>query len=137
MSIKLVSVAWSYLTVILKILHCNSIAVFFLYFYLSANVTSSNIYLDSYGHISVVYNILNHDITSRVWNIKTCAHVLLVLNFQRRSERWLSFVYTCVSLINQALVIRSFTILHRLAQLFHASRFRIRGLSQVNYCERK
>ena len=44
MTIKLISVVWNYYIVILKLLHCNSIAVFFLYFYLStSNVTSSNV----------------------------------------------------------------------------------------------
>ena len=35
MSIKLFSVVWNYHILILKLLHCNSIAVFFLYFFLS------------------------------------------------------------------------------------------------------
>ena len=35
MSTKLILIVWSYHTVISKLLNCNSIAVFFLYFYLS------------------------------------------------------------------------------------------------------
>ena len=35
MSIKLISVVWSYHDILLKLLHCNFIAVFFLYVYLS------------------------------------------------------------------------------------------------------
>ena len=44
-----------------------------------------------------------------------------VLFFQAEAnEGRLSYVYPCVSLRNQAFVIRSFTILHRLAQLCFA-----------------
>ena len=39
------------------------------------------------------------------------------------NEGRLSHVYPCVSLINQVFVIRSFTILHRLAQLFFTKSF--------------
>ena len=47
-----------------------------------------------------------------------CTYVLLVLFYQvKANEGRLSYVYPCVSLINQAFVICSFTILQRLAQL--------------------
>ena len=42
----------------------------------------------------------------------------MILDFQAKAnEGRLSYVYPCVSLINQVFVILSFTILHRLAQL--------------------
>ena len=31
--------------------------------------------LDTYGHVSVIYNILCHDIPSRVWHIETYAYM--------------------------------------------------------------
>ena len=47
-----------------------------------------------------------------------CTYVLLVLISLHRSKRRKTvFVHPCVSLINRILVTRSFTILHRLAQI--------------------
>ena len=75
--------------------------------------------LDSYGYVSVIYNILSYNIPSHVWHIKTYAHMFyLFLFFQAEAnEGRLSFVYPCVLLISQIFVIRSFTLLYRLAQL--------------------
>ena len=75
--------------------------------------------VDSYGHVSFIYNIQSHDIPNRVWHIKTYAHMFywfLLFQLEANGGR-LSYFYTCVSLINQVSVIRSFTVLHRLAQL--------------------
>ena len=52
--------------------------------------------------MSVIYNIRSGDILNRLWHIETYAYVPLALIF---------------SLINQVFVIRSFIILHILAQL--------------------
>ena len=74
--------------------------------------------LDSYDHVSVIYNILIHNIPSRVWHIETYAHILsYFLFFQGEANKGiLSYVYPCILLINQVFVICSFTILHRLVQ---------------------
>ena len=69
--------------------------------------------MDSYGHVSVIYDILSPNIPRCVWHIKTYAHVLLVAF----SSQTLSDAYPCVSLINQVLVIHSLTISHTLALL--------------------
>ena len=75
--------------------------------------------LNSCVHVSVIYNILSHDIPSRVWLIETYAHMFYqFLFFQAEAnEGRLSYVYSCISLLNQVFVICSFTILHRLTQL--------------------
>ena len=67
--------------------------------------------------MSVIYNVLSHHIPNRVWHIETYAHMFYYLLFfqAEANEGRLSYVYPCVSLINQVLVIRSFKIL--LAQL--------------------
>ena len=64
---------------------------------------------------SVIYNILSPDNPNRVWHIETYVHYVLLVIFPHRSEQ--GKVHPGVSLINQALVIHSFTILQRFAQL--------------------
>ena len=78
--------------------------------------------MDSYGHVSFIYNILSHDIQRRVWHIETYWHMfcLLVLILSCRSERRKTFLCPYVSLINQVLVNRSVIILYRLQQLSFA-----------------
>ena len=79
-------------------------------------VISNDVFqLDSYSHVSVIYNILSHNIPSCVWHIKTYAHMFYkFLFFQAEAkEGRLSYVFPCNSLI----VIRSFTILWRPVQL--------------------
>ena len=102
-----------------------SIAVFFLCSYLSTCIVTSDYvvkWLETmiFSWIlmvtSVIYNILSPDNPNRVWHIETCVHYVLLVIFPHRSEQ--GKVHPGVSLINQALVIHSFTILQRFAQLY-------------------
>ena len=96
----------------------------------SSYVISNDVFhLDSYGHVSVIYNILSHDIPSCVCHIEVYAQMFcLFLFFQAEvSEGRLS--YPCISVIIQVFVICSFTILHRPGTvIIHASHFRLRRL---------
>ena len=84
-------------------------------------VFSNNVFwLDSYGHVSVIYNILSHDTPSFVWHIETYVDIWSTsfYFFQAETNKAdLSYVYSSLSLINQFFVICSFAVLYRLLQL--------------------
>ena len=84
-------------------------------------VFSNNIFwLDSYGHVSVIYSILSHDTPSFVWHIKTYVDKWSTsfYFFQAETNKAdLSYVYSPLLLINQFFVIGSFAIFYRLLQL--------------------
>ena len=58
--------------------------------------------------MSVIYNILGHDIPSHVWDSRTYVHMLYWFIFFQAgevNEGGFSYVYTSVTLINQVFVI--------------------------------
>ena len=75
MSIKFISVVWNYHIVILKLLNCNSIAVFFLYFYLSKHKSMKFIKLYGSDYLNF-WIIMNFRI---LWKNKYC--ILFVKNY--------------------------------------------------------
>ena len=85
---------------------------------LSYVVSNNAFQLDSYGHVSVIYNVRHHNIPSCVWHRKTYGHMFYQLLFflAEALKGRLAYVYPYVSLINQVFV-TYFTILHRLTHL--------------------
>ena len=73
---------------------------------------------------------------SRLKQICSISSIFSRQSEQRKTVSLMTVLF--ISLINQVLVIRSFTILHRLgAIMFHASHLRLWRLSLVNYCQSK
>ena len=89
--------------------------------------------------MSLISNILSHDISQAVFGILRLMlmHICSIGSYffhAKANEARLSYVYPCVSLINQVLVTGSFTILHRRAQLWNAVSDFITFFSYLSLC---
>ena len=125
MSIKLILVAWSYHTAILKLLHCSSVAVFFVLFLLPTNnVNSGNVvkwfqtmsFSWSPMVMSLSFNIYYSTTSQAVFGISRLTHLCSISSFifsrpceQRKTVLRLSLCLIDKSSLSNSLFLHYYT----------------------------